>query len=191
MGFETRVSEKVPMTGLATFSGFEVSRVGIQEIGTLFLSTGSAQLCLGTSMPSLGVVGFPTIRTDITRPEKSRQLGDDIVMVLVVQQDQLFVRKGSKRRDVKGTLSIHQNDLVSDEGRGLTESCQSVVAARAEGHLGFPMQVPSEGSLQRSSLSNVVPLGVFVHQSFGDHEGSGTAEFVVIADLNDASFVGG
>ena len=57
----------------------------MQEIGELFLSTGSAQLFLGASMQSLGVVGFPAISTDITGPEKSRQTGDEIVMVLVVQ----------------------------------------------------------------------------------------------------------
>ena len=91
MGFQTGGSEKVPMTRLATVSGFEVSGVGINKIGTIFLSTGSAQLVFGASMESLGVVGFPTIRTHITGPEKTRQLGDDIIMVLVVQQDQLFV----------------------------------------------------------------------------------------------------
>jgi len=69
MQFETRVSKNVPMTRRATFSGFEVSGVGMQEIGALFLSTGSAQLFLGASMQSLGVVGFPTISTDITGPE--------------------------------------------------------------------------------------------------------------------------
>jgi len=91
MGFQTRGSEKVPMTGLATLSGFEVSRVSIQEIGALFLPTGSAQLVLGASMQSLGVVGFPTMGTDITGPEKPRQTSNHVVMVLVVQQDQLFV----------------------------------------------------------------------------------------------------
>ena len=180
------------MTRRATFSGFEVSGVGIQEIGALFLPTGSAQLCLGASMQSLGVVGFPTISTDITRPEKPRQLGDDIIMVLVVQQDQLFVLKGSKRRDVKGTLSIHQDDLVTGEGRRFAEGCQGVVATRTQGHLGFPMQVPSEGSLQQPvPLANAFEFWVLVHASFGDHEGSGTTEFVVIANLDHGTFVGG
>ena len=71
MQFQTRLAKKVPITGLATLSGFEVSGEGIQEIGALFLPTGSAQLVLGASMQSLGVVGFPTIRTHIIGPEKS------------------------------------------------------------------------------------------------------------------------
>ena len=72
MQVETRVSKKVPMTRLATLSGFEVSGVGMQEIGALFLPTGSAQLFLGASMQSFMVIWFPTISTDITGPEKPR-----------------------------------------------------------------------------------------------------------------------
>ena len=122
MGFETRGSKKVPMTRLATLTGFQVPGVRILKVGAIFLSTGSTQLGFGALMQSLGVVGFPTIRTDITGPEKSRQFGDDIIMVLVVQQDQLFVRKGAKRRDVERSLRIDQNDLVTGEGWGLAES---------------------------------------------------------------------
>ena len=84
MGFQTRGSEKVPMTRLATLSGFQVSGVSMLKVWTIFLSTGSAYLGFGASMQSLMVIGFPTIRTDITGPEKSRQFGDDIIMVLVV-----------------------------------------------------------------------------------------------------------
>ena len=119
MGFLTRGSEKVPMTRPATLSGFQVSGVSILKVWTIFLSTGSTQLGFGASMHPLIVIGFPTIRTHITGPEKSRQFGDDIIMVLVVQQDQLFVRKGSKRRDVERSLCIHQDDLVTGEGREL------------------------------------------------------------------------
>ena len=64
----------------------------MKEVRALFLATGPAMPFLfGAAMTSLGVVGFPTVGTDVTGPEKSRQLGDDVVMVLVVQQDQLFV----------------------------------------------------------------------------------------------------
>ena len=96
------------MTRLATLSGFQVPGVRILKVGAIFLSTGSTQLGLGASMHPLIVIGFPTIRTHITGPEKSRQFGDDIIMVLVVQQDQLFVRKGTKCRDVKRSLRIDQ-----------------------------------------------------------------------------------
>ena len=143
MGFQTRGSEKVPMTRLATLSGFEVSGVSMLKVWTIFLSTGSAQLVFGASMQSLGVVGFPTIRTHITGPEKPRQFGDDIIMVLVVQQDQLFVRKGSKRRDVERSLCIHQDDLVTREGGSLTELGQGIIPTGTEGHLGFILEVPS------------------------------------------------
>ena len=154
MQFQTGLAKKVPMTRLATFSGFEVSGEGIQEIGALFLSTGSAQHGLGASMQSLGVVGFPTMSTDITGPEKSRQLGDDIVMVLVVQQDQLFVLKGAKGRDVERSLRIDQEDLVTSEGRGLTELGQGVVAARTWRDASFVMEQESQFPLNFPSLSN-------------------------------------
>ena len=81
---------------------------------------------------------------------------------------------------------IHQQDLVTSEGRGLTKSRQGVVAAWAEGHVGFPMQVPSEGSLQ----GPVPPLNgcqfrVLVHASFGDDEGSSTTEFILVLNPDD------
>ena len=151
MHLETGVSEKVPMTLLAPLGGFLASRVCMKEIRAFFLPTGPALLLLGAVMMSLGVVGFPTMGADVTGPEKSWQLGDDIVMALVMQQDQLFVLKGSKGRDVKRAMGIHQQDLVTSEGRGLTELGQGVVTTGAEGHVGFPMQVPSQGSLQGPS----------------------------------------
>ena len=186
MHLETRISEKVPMTMLAPLGGFLASGIGCLEIRTLFLTTGPALLLLGAAMMSLGVVGFPTMGTDVTGPEKSRQLGDDIIMVLVVQQDQLFVLGGSKGRDVKRSMGIHQQDLVTSEGRGLTKSRQGVVAAWAEGHIGFPMQVPSEGSLQWPvPLANAFEFRVLVHASFGDDEGSGTTEFIPVLNPDD------
>jgi len=62
-------------------------------------------------------------------------------MVMVVEQNQLFVLGVSKRRDVKGPVSIHQDDLIMGQGRGLTELGQSIVAARTEGHLGFILEL--------------------------------------------------
>ena len=154
MGFQTRGSEKVPMTRLATLSGFQVSGVRMLKVWTIFLSTGSAHLGLGASMHPLGVVGFPTIRTHITGPEKPRQFGDDIIMVFVVQQDQLFVRKGSKRRDVERSLCIHQDDLVTGEGRSLTELGQGIIPTGTEGYLGLVMEQESHFFLDVAPMSN-------------------------------------
>ena len=42
-------------------------------------------------------------------------------MALVVQQDQLFVLNASKGGDVKGSMGIHQDDLIIGQGRGRTE----------------------------------------------------------------------
>ena len=191
MGFLTRGAKKVPMTRPATLSGFQVPGVRILKVGTIFLSTGSAHLGLGASMQSLIVIGFPTIRTHITGPEKSWQFGDDIIMVLVVQQDQLFVLKGSKRRDVKRSLCIHQDDLVTGEGGSLTELGQGIIPTGTEGYLGFILEVQSETSLQRAvPLANGCQFRVLVHASFGDHEGSGTTEFVIILDADDRFFLG-
>ena len=144
MHLETGVSKKVPMTLLTTLGSFLASRVSLQEIRTLFLATGPAMTFLfGASMSSLMVIGFPTMGTDITDPEKPRQFGDDIIMAFLVQQDELFVLKGTKGRDMIRTVGIHQQDLVTGEGRSGTELGQGIIATRAEGHLGFPMQVQS------------------------------------------------
>jgi len=143
MGLEASVSEKVPMTLLATLGGFLGSRVRCLEIRALFLATGPALFFLVASMLSLMVIGFPTVGTDITGPKKPRQTGYDIVMAFVVQQDQLFVLGVSIGGDVERPLSIHQDDLVTSQGRGLTEGRQRFVTARTQGHLGFVMEVQS------------------------------------------------
>ena len=70
MGLKASVSEKVPTTLLATLGGFLVSRVRGLEIRALFLATGSALFFLVAAMVIFGVVGFPTIGTDVTGPEK-------------------------------------------------------------------------------------------------------------------------
>ena len=64
-------------------------------------------------------------------------------MAFLVQQDQLFVLKGSIGGDVERPLSIHQDDLVTGEGWGLTEGRQGVVAATAEGYVGLVMEQES------------------------------------------------
>ena len=185
MHLETGVSKKGPMTLLAPSGGFLAPGIGCLEIRALFLTTGPALLFLVASMVIFMVIGFPTMGTDVAGPEKSRQLGDDIVMALVMQQDQLFVLKGSKGCDVKRPGGIHQQDLVTGQGRGLTKSRQGVVAAWPEGHVGFPMQVPSEGSLQSFSMANAAELWVLVHSGFGDDEGSSTTEFIFIVNSDD------
>ena len=110
------------MTVLATSRGVETPRVSLKEIGALFLATGPAMAFLfGASMLSFVVIRFPTVGTHVTGPGKPRQTGDDIVMVFLVEQDQLFVLGVSKRGDVEGTVNVHQHDLIADEGRRGTE----------------------------------------------------------------------
>ena len=97
MGFETRVAKIVTMALPTTSRGFETPRVSLQEIGTGFLATGPAMVfSFGAPMPPLCVIGFPTMGTHVTGPEKPRQTGDDIVMAFLVQQDQLFVSAGDQ-----------------------------------------------------------------------------------------------
>ena len=107
MRLETSLSEKVPMTSLATSCGFQTSGVRMKEIRALFLATGPAKTFFVASMAIFVVIGFPTVGTHVTGSEKPRQTGNDIVMVLVVQQDQLFVLGVSKRRDMEGPVGIH------------------------------------------------------------------------------------
>ena len=71
MHVETSVSEKVPMTTVATLCGFLASRVSCLEIRALFLATGPALFFLVAAMLSLSIVGFPAAGTDVTGPEKS------------------------------------------------------------------------------------------------------------------------
>ena len=104
---------------------------------------------------------------------------------MVVQEDQLFVLSTSKRRDVKGSVSIHQDDLVAGEGWGRTELGQGIVAARTWRDASFVMELQSQGSLQRSSLANGFLFRVLVHSGFGDDEGSGTTEFISIVNPDD------
>jgi len=106
-------------------------------------------------------------------------------MALVVQQDQLFVLKGTKGRDVIRSVSIHQDDLVADQGWGRTELGQGIVTARAEGHVGFVMEQESQFFLEFSSLSNVVVFWVLVHSGFGSDESSSTTEFISIVNPDD------
>jgi len=58
-------------------------------------------------------------------------------MVMVVEQNQLFVLGVSKGGNVKRPVSIHQDDLVIGKGRGRTEGRQGILAARTQRHLGF------------------------------------------------------
>ena len=190
MHLETGVSKKVPMTTAATLGGFLASRVRLQEIRTLFLATGPAMTFVVASMLSLLVIGFPTMGTDVTDPEKGGQLGYDVIMAFLVQQDQLFVLKGTKGGDVKRTVGIHQQDLVTGQGRSGTELGQGIVATRAEGYVGLVMEQESHFFLQFSSFADAVVFRVLVHLGFGGDEGSGTTEVILVLDLDDGTFLG-
>jgi len=186
MRLEASLSEKVPMTSLATSGGFQTSRVSLQVIRAIFLATGPAKVfSFVASMLSLCVIGFTTVGTHVTGSEKPRQTGDDIAMVFLVEQDQLFVLGVSKRGDMEGPVGIHQDDLVIAEGRCRTEGRQGVVTTRTEGHVGFVVEQQSQFFLQFSSLANAVVFRVLVHSGFGGDEGPGTTEGIVILDADD------
>ena len=84
------------------------------------------------------------------------------------------------------SLCIDQDDLVTGEGGGLTELGQGVIAGRTPRYLRFILEVPSETSLQRSLPPlNGCQFRVLVHASFGDHEGSGATELIVVGNPDD------
>ena len=141
VGFETRVSEKVSFTILASLSGFQTARVGVVEIWAVWLETATAlDLDLATMLSHL-IVRFETVTAHVTTGEETIESGDDIIMPFLVQQDELFVLGGlSKTGVVKGTVGIHQEDLVVKEGRRLAELGQLFIAARTEWHIGFVME---------------------------------------------------
>jgi len=88
MHLETSLAKKVSMTSLATSGGFESLGVSMKKIRALFLATGPAMVfSFGALMTSLCVIGFPTVGTHVTGPEKAWQTGNDIVMAFLVQQD--------------------------------------------------------------------------------------------------------
>ena len=116
-------------------------------------------------------------------------MGDDIVMAFLVEQDQLFVLGVSKRGDMEGPVGIHQQDLVTDEGRRGTEFRQGVVPARTQGNVGFMVELQCQCSLEGSSLANGFLFRVLVQASFGHHQGSGTTEFILVADTDDGCFL--
>ena len=80
---------------------------------------------------------------------------------------------------------IHQEDLVTGQGRGFTESRQRFVAAWTWRDTSFVMEPQREFPLQLSSLANAVVFRVLVHSGLGRDEGSGTAEFIVVFDPDD------
>jgi len=61
-------------------------------------------------------------------------------MAFLVQQNQLFVLDRAKGRDVEGTVGIHQQDLVGEEGRSGTELGQGLVTARTSRDASFVME---------------------------------------------------
>ena len=106
-------------------------------------------------------------------------------MAMVVEQNQLFVLDGSKRGDMEGPVSIHQDDLVIGEGRCGTELGQGIVAARTQGHVGFMVELQSQGSLEGFSLSNGFLFWVLVYLGFGYHQGPCTTEFIPVLNSDD------
>ena len=106
-------------------------------------------------------------------------------MALVMQQDQLFVLKGSKGRDVKRSMGIHQQDLVTGQGRGLTKRRQGIVTTWTKWDVGLVMEQQREFFLNFPSLANGVVFRVLVQASFGGDEGSSTTELVVVGNPDD------
>ena len=123
MGFETRVSEKVPTAIVTSLRGFQTARVGVKEIGTLFLETATtSDLELATMLPLI-VVRFETVAAHMTAVEETRKRGDHVIMSFLVEQDELFAWGGrSKTRDVVRTACIHQEYLVLNDGSGFAGS---------------------------------------------------------------------
>ena len=141
VGFETRVSEKVPSAIGTSLSGFQTARVVVVEIGAVGLKTATAfQLDLA-SMLSRMIVRFETVAAHVTMTEEPIESGDDIIMSFLVEQDELFVwGGGSKTGDAKGTVGIHQEDLVVREGRRLAELGQLFITTGTQWHVGFAME---------------------------------------------------
>ena len=126
---------------MATSGGFETPWVGVEEIGALFLATSTTLRFLGASVTSFVVVGLIAGGTDVTFLEEPGETGDDIVMVFLLQQDQLFGLGGSETFDVVRIVRIDQEDLVVViEGRGFTELHQLFVPTTTWRDMDFFME---------------------------------------------------
>ena len=176
VGFETRVSKKVPSALVASSSGFLTAWVGLVEIVTVGLETATACQLDFAMMFSRMIVPFVTVTAHVTATEEPIETGDDIIMAFLVQQDELFVwDRGSKTFDVEGTVGIHQKDLVVKEGRCLAEQSQFFVTAGTEWDVGFVMKEQGLVFLYLSSPFERFPLRAIVHFGFGGDQGTGTA----------------
>ena len=125
---------------MAMLRGFETAQVGVEEIGALFLTTGTTLNFLLTAVIFLGIVGLKAGGTDVTTVEEPRETGDDIIMAFLVQQDQLFGMGWSKTFHVVRAVRIDQDDLVVVEGWGSTELNQLFVPARTKWYEGFVVE---------------------------------------------------
>ena len=85
VGFETGVSKKVPSTLVASLSGFQTTRVGLVEIGTVGLETAFACQLDFAMMLSCIIVRFETVMADVTMTEEPIESRDDIIMSFLVQ----------------------------------------------------------------------------------------------------------
>ena len=176
VGFETGVSKKVPSALVASSSGFQTAWVGLVEIVTVGLETAFACQVDFAMMFSRIIVPFVTVAAHVTATEEPVETGDDIIMSFLVQQDELFVwGRASKTFDVIGTVGIHQEDLVIEEGRRLAEQSQLFVTAWTEWDIGFVMKEQGLAFLYLSSLFEQLPLRAIVHFGFGGDQGAGTA----------------
>ena len=131
----------------------------MEEIGALFLATSTTLYFLGASVISLGIVGLKAGGTDVTFVEEPGETGDDIVMVFLVEQDQLFGLGGSETFDVVRMVRIDQEDLVVVERRGGTELHQPFVPARTKRDMGFVVEQLRLLFLYLSTLLNDLHLG--------------------------------
>jgi len=125
---------------MATLGGLETARVGVEEIGTLFLTTGTTLNFPFTAVISLGIVGFKAGGTDVTTVEEPGETGDDFVMGFLVQQDQLFGKGPFLTFDVVRAVCIDHDYLVVVEGWSFTELGQLFVPTRTKWYVGFVME---------------------------------------------------
>ena len=122
MGFETRVSEKVPTALVASLSGFQTAQVGVKEIGAVWLETATAMdLDLATMFSRL-IVRFETVTASTRSPPSCHSLARSPHPLKSPRESQLELML-KKRRSSSCRSGISFNTRVMARCRASRSAC--------------------------------------------------------------------
>ena len=142
MVLKTGVPVKAATTRLAGQGRCLVTGTGFDEVWTPCLLTALTMiLVVSTLVCPLVVVPFVTMRTHVRGTEKGRQGFDYAVVIVFVQQDQLFGLRRTIRHYGELTLCVHHQELIVVQTRRFGKGFQFLVATGPERYLGLAVKI--------------------------------------------------